>query len=90
MSMFAKIFPQHFPIRFGLVRGPALFKIIPAILCLLAAIDYSIAQKLPIGEYVKFLHLKNADARIIGGELIVSGLRSVMPLRLIILARRRG
>jgi hypothetical protein len=56
----------------------------------LAAIDYSIAQKLPISEYVKFLHLKNADARIIGGELIVSGLRGVMPLRLVILARRRG
>jgi hypothetical protein len=56
----------------------------------LAAIDYSIAQKLPISEYIQLLNFKNADARIIGGELIIPGLRGVMPLRLIILARRRG
>lgn len=88
--MLSKIPPQHLPVRLRLLCGPALFKIIPAILCLLAAIDYSIAQKLPVSEYIQLLNFKNTNARIIGGELIVSGLRGVMPLRPVIRARRRG
>ena len=88
--MFSKILPQHFSIRFRLCCGPATFQIIPAVLCLLATIDYGIPEKLPVSEYIQLLDFKNADARIIGGELIVPGLRGVVPLRLVIRARRRG
>lgn len=88
--MLAKILPQHFPVWFCLLRNPALFEIFPALFCLLATVNHRVAQKLPVGENIQLLDLKNANPGITGDELIVAGYCRVMPLRLIIRARGRG
>ena len=84
--MLSKILAQHLPVRFCLLRDPALFEVFPAIFGLLATVNYCITQKLPVCENVQFLHLKNADPGVVGGELVVACFRRKMPLRLIVRA----
>lgn len=73
--MFAKIFPQHFPIRLGLLRHPAFFEILPTLFRLLTAVDHRVVEELPVGKYVKLLHFKNADAGVVCSELVVASFR---------------
>jgi hypothetical protein len=83
---FSKILPQHFPVRFRLLCGPAAFQIIPALLRLLAREYHGLAEQEPVREDIQVLHLKKTNPGIVGDNLVVTGPCCIMPLRLIVRA----